>query len=384
MIVSIYIRNFKSIIEDSTEIPNFAAIVGLNAAGKTNLIQAIGLINDLVNGLTLEMAIEKIAFPLKEIFNYTNQSSSTSCLKIEIKNGEETSYSLEIEIGIRNEAGGFPKIFIDTEKLIRITESSKDIIYTRNAEGLKKGSGEPIPLSVDSNKLAVKLYNENTVLKFRHIMSKIVILDGESFSNKESIAKQDDQGLASMLITLRHRPSTETKNFELFQQVVKKLLPSFSSIVEVPQPTEPLVQTSEEKRLYAVLLEEKGLNETLSMKSISSGDLKTLYLIAHIVNMEEGSTLIVEEIENGLHHKRLSEIIDRLDIIATRKNIQLLFTTHSYDVINKLKPSQVLFAKKENVGSKYTILEEAKDIVLIEKFLKKGGSLTDMLNKIEQ
>ena len=75
MIVSIYIRNFKSIIEDSTEIPNFAAIVGLNAAGKTNLIQAIGLINDLVNGLTLEMAIEKIAFPLKEIFNYTNQSS---------------------------------------------------------------------------------------------------------------------------------------------------------------------------------------------------------------------------------------------------------------------------------------------------------------------
>ena len=50
MIESIDIKNFKSIKKSRAKLPFFGAIVGNNAAGKTNLIQAIAFIKESVFG----------------------------------------------------------------------------------------------------------------------------------------------------------------------------------------------------------------------------------------------------------------------------------------------------------------------------------------------
>src|SRR3989344_737056 len=376
MIESIYIKNFKSILEDEVKLPRLGAIVGVNAAGKTNLIQAISLIKDLVIGDSLEVATRKITLTPQELFNFHNQSSNEMSLRIKVKNGDDTSYSLEIVIALKIDDRGFPKLSITSEQFTRIKDDLQEIIYQRSENNLKRGSGDPIPLAIDADKLAVNLYKESDVESFKAIMSKVAIPETDVMNFRESIVDQGQGGLASLLVRLRHK--TEPGNFELFQKVIKKLLVSFSSVVEIsaPKTQETTTEVGDENKLYIVLLEEKNLKGTLSMKSVSAGDLKTLYLIANIINMKSGSTFITEEIENGLHPKRLKDVIGHLDEIARQKNIQLLFTTHNPDVINTLRPSEVLSVKKEeNQGSHYQILSESRDITQIEKLLKEGGQL---------
>ena len=60
------------------------------------------------------------------------------------------------------------------------------------------------------------------------------------------------------------------------------------------------------------------------MQSISAGDIRTLYLIASALNMPDHSTIIIEEIENGIHQK-INDLIDHLDTISNIKSMQIIF-----------------------------------------------------------
>ncbi len=381
MLISIYIKNFKSILEDEITLPRYGAVVGLNAAGKTNLIQAIALMKNLVNGEDIEEALEKITLTRRELFNYHNHLSNGTTLKLKVQNGDEFCYSLEININIKNDLLGLPKAYITYEQLSREKDDNTEVIYSRSENNLIKGSGEPIPLDVDDSKLAVNLYKENDAQAFKSIISKLFITETDVMNLRDSIVNQEQEGLASLLIRIRHKE--DQSDYQLFQRIIKKLLPSFSSVVEMSasRANDPVTEKSDEKKLYVVLLEEKNLKGTLSMQSISAGDLKTLYLIANVVNLKPGSTFITEEIENGLHPKRIKDVLDHLDQIARQKNIQLLFTTHSPAIINTLRASEVLWARKEeDMGSRYSLLSESRHVTMIEKLLKEGGQLTDLIN----
>jgi predicted ATPase len=186
--------------------------------------------------------------------------------------------------------------------------------------------------------------------------------------------------VASLLVDLKQKNG---KDYESFQKVIKKLLPSFSSISEILAINEK--PTSENEKLYLVLLLEKNviknIDQQVSMNLISDGDLKTLYLIALIFNSKADSSLIIEEIENGMHPKRIREMVQHLTNISTIRNIQLVFTTHSPVVINELKAADVIFVNKDSEkGSVISNIKDSDEITNIKGFLDAGGELSDYIN----
>lgn len=380
MINSIGIKNFKSIINIEVELPPFCAVIGSNAAGKTNLIQAINFIKRLVTGTNIYIAQRKISLLPQELFNF-NELSKEIFFRITIETKNNREYELVIKINLVNNHD-LSQLIIRYEKLEKIIHNDgkkeKVKIYEREGEVLKNQEGKDIPLAVDSDALAISVYKNNEAVEVKRFFSNVFITEQEMIDSRKSIASMNQDSLAGLLVHLRHR---DLDGYEQFKKIVSKILPDFNQFVEFDVEKKPGVKedTSEEKNLL-VLLEEKNLKGKLSMKSISGGDLRTLYLIARAIDMKEGSSLFIEEIENGIHPKRLSDLLEHLDTISKRRDLQIIFTTHSPNVINNFKPSGILFVRKDkNEGTKLKIIEEYSEIEPIKKFLNKGGKLLDYI-----
>jgi AAA15 family ATPase/GTPase len=379
MIKSISIKNFKSIKEAAVDLPLMSAVVGRNAAGKTNFLQAINLVKRLVMGRSVGEAVRRITLAPTEIFNFDEQSEETQISICFLTNDEE-EYSLSFSIYSLKDGKDEFELLIKNEKLEKKNGNIFKTIYNRKGMHLEDAGSKIIPLAFDENKLAISAYKDPEVDIVKEILKKIYIIDLNSDSLRESFVTPGFGHVASLLVDLKQKNG---KDYESFQKVIKKLLPSFSSISEILAINEK--PTSENEKLYLVLLLEKNviknIDQQVSMNLISDGDLKTLYLIALIFNSKADSSLIIEEIENGMHPKRIREMVQHLTNISTIRNIQLVFTTHSPVVINELKAADVIFVNKDSEkGSVISNIKDSDEITNIKGFLDAGGELSDYIN----
>lgn len=378
MIEEITIKNFKSIKKASTKFPKYiSAIVGINAVGKTNLIQAIDFVRSLSVGTDTMSALKRIALTPQEIYNY-NDSSAEIEIKIQICLEDETRYILNLIISPVGNSESLPSLIVKSETLekLEVHNDKPTTIYKRNESILTDKDDIAIPLAVENDKLAVSQYQNADAIRVKGFFSNMFVPDQDSIDFRESIVKSDDKGLASLVVRLRQMNGGGS--FEQFQTITKRLLPHFSSLVELP--SNQAGTSPENENLFMVLLEEENLKGKLSMKSVSAGDLRTLYLIASTMYLKPNSTFIFEEIENGLHPKRLVDLLDSLISISRKKDMQILFTTHSSSVINLMSPQEVIFVEKDTTnGTSFHLLSDSSHISQIDKALKEGISLTDYI-----
>lgn len=375
MINKIDLTNFKSIKKGIAKLPKFGAIVGKNAVGKTNLIQSIRFLNSLAGGKTTFEAQKDISLTANEIF-YLNENATEFQLSFDVETNEEKQYQLIIKANLINEAIKPAKLEISHEKLMKVLDDTHtELIYLRDKSNIVDKNNSVIPIAIDANKLLLSLYKNTDSEAVKDLFNNITITNIENF-NYEDMGSIDpiSDNLASILVRLHHnKPDV----FNKFQVIIKKLMPHFSSVIEIPAKN----TTDPTKEEYLILFEELNLKEKISMQSASAGDLRTLFYVAHAVSMNDGSTLIIEEIENGVHPKRLVDLMDHLEIISMKKNAQIIFTTHNPIVINRLSPAKVLLTEKENnTGTFFTLIENSDQITNIRKLLEHGGKLTDYIN----
>lgn len=376
MIHSLTVRNFKSIKNLECTFPQFAAIVGMNAAGKTNILQSIAVLKELVAGDPVDPVLGKIILVPAEIFN-KDTTDKVSVIGIELHDDESRFY---LEVSIRLINGNVPANFvIGHEKLEIIGDDKRVLVYERKENHqIEDGNGNTMPISADPKKLFVALFNSPEASTVRQIFQKIQIPDPQLMDSRDTIVGASEKNLAGLLIELKHNsPQIYTE----FEKVAKKLLPNFSSISETAATrTEPTNSPPSEEH-YLILFEEKHLRGQLSVKLLSAGDVRTLYIMAVVIGMAPKGTLILEEIENGIHQKRIEEIMEHLRHLSHVKEIQIIFTTHSERVINRLAPQEVLYVEKDLAkGTSLKALSEVGELSYIQEVLNKGGKLSDLLS----
>lgn len=379
MIEYLKIRNFKSIKEADTNLPFFGAIVGMNAAGKTNIIQAIDFTRDLIMNSSAATAQSKITLTPFELFNLNDTSRQLS-LSFRISDAQDRKYIFNYTLGLELRENEPPSLLVVHERLQRFSGEMLENVYVREDGKITNNAGSVIPLDIDGSKLVLALYRDNQVLHVKNIFAKTNILQDKTPDSRESFVNLTEEGLAALIVRLKYKNQTA---YEQFEEIAKKIVPSFSTSVirSLKEEAGAVSNVATEKDLYLVLLEEKNLRNQLSMKLISAGDLRTLLFIANALFMESGTCLMIEEIENGVHPSRVKKLLDHLETISRQKKIQMLFTTHSPSVINKFRPAEVLYVKKTNdQGTTMILLDETREITSIQELLSKGGELTDYIN----
>ena len=88
-------------------------------------------------------------------------------------------------------------------------------------------------------------------------------------------------------------------------------------------------------RVHLQILE--GKSRTVSAYSASDGTLRFLGMLAALLGTNPTGLYFLEEIDNGIHPARLSLLIDLLERLTAKGNIQVVATTHSpalLDLIN--------------------------------------------------
>ncbi|NVO00042.1 MAG: ATP-binding protein [Geobacteraceae bacterium] len=109
---------------------------------------------------------------------------------------------------------------------------------------------------------------------------------------------------------------------------------------------------------------------------MSEGTFKTLALIFYLVT-DKSSILLIEEPEVCVHHGLLNSIVELLDIYS--KDKQIIISTHSDAVLDKLRIDNVFKVKRTNEkGTEVSsIKRNMKHIELkaLKNYLLNDGSL---------
>lgn len=76
-------------------------------------------------------------------------------------------------------------------------------------------------------------------------------------------------------------------------------------------------------------------------RSISDGTLRFLSVLAALLSEQPGTTLVVEEIDNGLHPSRVGRLLNALREVGVQRGIQVIATTHNPALLNALSPNDL-------------------------------------------
>ena len=115
--------------------------------------------------------------------------------------------------------------------------------------------------------------------------------------------------------------------------------------VDLEFPTDPA------GRVLATLVEKNGQRITLA--SASDGTLRFLAFLAAFLGPHPSSFYFFEELENGVHPTRLSLLLDFVENQVKNKNIQVVATTHSPQLLGRLSKDSL-----ENASLIYRLEKE--------------------------
>lgn len=113
-------------------------------------------------------------------------------------------------------------------------------------------------------------------------------------------------------------------------------------------------------RISLELVESFGNKERKwSVELLSDGTLRVLAIAAALLSAPEGSTVVIEEVDNGVHPSRAKQLLNTMRKQAERRSVRLLLSTHNPALMDALPDSalgDVVFCYRDkNVGDSQLI-----------------------------
>jgi predicted ATPase len=164
---------------------------------------------------------------------------------------------------------------------------------------------------------------------------------------------EDASNLALVLNDLQHRPATR-------RLLMEKLRLFYGGVEDVT--------TKVQGGTIQVFFHEEGLRTPVPATRLSDGTLRYLCLLAVLCHPEPPPLICIEEPELGLHPDILPTIADLLVDAAQRT--QLIVTTHSESLVSKLSgiPESVVVCDREPEGTRLRRLDPAQLQDWLEKY----------------
>ncbi|MCX7012205.1 MAG: AAA family ATPase [Candidatus Sumerlaeota bacterium] len=149
----------------------------------------------------------------------------------------------------------------------------------------------------------------------------------------------------------REFTSLEDEFRGIFKQVKAirlKTVRAYSAPVDDPEQV-PLLQRSPGKGIEFVF---GGNPQPVNAAQASDGMLLTLAFLTVLHLPQPPRVLLIEEPENGVHPKRLQEVMRILrGLVKEHSQTQVILTTHSPYLLDLFEPEEVTLCKREDDGS---------------------------------
>lgn len=358
MLTSIHIEQFKSYKKQDLHLSPLTLMIGANASGKSNALEAFRFLCWLAQGQKLSVLKHQVGDSEQVLrgqirdLTYLDEASFTLGCKTDDKNWDH----FEVEIALRDDELHIAQESIssaeETFPLYRIEQASHGlgtdvrVAYNNFARGGKKPQVHCIDQIAIMCQLASSARFESghkksqsdipkATQKFQELLANTLFLDpipslmrGDSYPEK--ILRGDCANLSGVL-------------YELWaKEDIRPVIVQF--IKSLPEQDVKTIDFFEDRRgrIALELVESFGDRERKwSVELLSDGTLRVLAIAAALLSAPSGSTVVIEEVDNGVHPSRAKQLLNTMREQATKRGIRLLLSTHNPALMDAL-PDQAL------------------------------------------
>ncbi|HTG36027.1 MAG TPA: ATP-binding protein [Thermoanaerobaculia bacterium] len=316
MIQSFSIENFKSFRKATLPLSPLTLLIGANASGKSNAIEAIQLLAWLASGRPLNDLLYDVReqeLSLRGGFKDLGGADgeiSLGCEATEDSDRTSLTFSISLEV---TEAG----LQVTTQHLFaheNMQDSGKRLLATASQD-FKQDPSEPVAKFPQIASALSSMFfldpNPRRMREYSFVQEKQLKRDGSALSSVLRRLTEEEGEKARVLDFIRFLPEQDISDI---------------SYVETPRG-EVMVQ----------------LHETFGGRAVprdaallSDGTLRVLAVAAALLSIPKGSVVIVEEIDNGVHPSRAERLLADVQKIARERDLRVLLTTHNPALLDAL------------------------------------------------
>ena len=368
MLASFNFSNFKSFKAAKLPLGPLTVLIGANAAGKSNAIEALRLLSWLAQGQKLSSiqhainsAEQVVRGRIDDLCHRGQKQFGLAC------DTDDTEWNLlDMRISVRE-----GELHICAERISELAAKVSLYDMDRPSKGLSTDAGVAYnnfarggskPHVIVSDQMAVFAQLESAVRfeashkkaqesipkvakRFQSLLSNILFLDpaparmrGYSFTDEKRLLG-DGTNLSSVLYRLWGTDvqshvapylSQRTAILALIQSLPEQDIAGLSFLV------------GPRGEVMLQLLETFGGSPVAYDASLlSDGTLRVLAIAAAMLSAPEGSLVVIEEIDNGVHPSRARHLLDSIRSIAERRRLRVLLSTHNPAMLDALPDAAV-------------------------------------------
>ena len=387
MITKIELQDWKSFKETTMYIDPLSIIIGKNASGKSNVLDALQFVQYISSGQPISDAVNTV----RGGADWLIRKGEKECA-VRITMGDEsgaTEYVYAISICRKDKS-----FYISSESLKRIIRKRyKRIIFETCGDNTMN-----VPMT--SARIYAARKGRQKRMNFNLTTS---VLSQIEFIN---VVKDVKTAVSCVLQDLRNIfvLSPDPQKMHNFIPLSESLSPDGANVAGVlagmsdeerqivEQQITKFVEKLPERDIQRVWTEKVGMFDSYAMlnceeewtpgnslaldaRGMSDGTLRFIAIAVALLTRPQGSLLVIDEIDNGLHPSRSKQLIDMLMSIGEERQIDILCTTHNPILVNTLGIQMIPFISfvrrnEENAYSEIVLLE---DLPNLAKLLAAGN-----------
>ena len=400
MITTLKLRNWKSYLLASLSIDPLTVIIGTNASGKSNALDAFVFLNRVASGAMLTSTLQgdgALTAMRGGVAWASKRPGSTFAIGVVCRADELTEYEYEIECQITDS-----RCDVLAEHLTRTKYRPNKSEKKRSIAGVVKLFRTDTCL-VGSPTIVARLYNEKQGSPRDLGRSHAVLFQLAS----QKLRQEIQDGVAAVVLSLREIflldpvPSHMRDYSSLSERLDSDARNIAGVIAALPKPKQKEIEEALTKyasklperdirRVYAetvgkfnsdamLYCEEDwqgtGTAHTIDARGMSDGTLRFLAILTALLTRPPESLLVVEEIDNGLHPSRAKMLLEMLRAIGSSRCVDVVATTHNPALLDAMGTEMVPFitVAHRDRQSGHSVLTLLEDVKQLPKLLAQGS-----------
>jgi len=397
MIKELKLTNWKSFEEATLYIDPLTILIGTNASGKSNTLDALLFLQRAASGVGIFQAIngDVNLAPIRGGMEWVCRKPSKE-FSLEVILGSDSDnhdYRYELTVQVNGAKAEVAREELTLLKFLPRSKSAREsrLFYTQSQEttapGIPayfttgtKGPGKRIDVNrshivlAQSDALNLRKEVQEGVKQVLNQLQQIFVFDPipshmrdyKPFSEK---LQADGSNIAGVLAAL-----DETRKKEVEETLAEylKALPE-RDIQRIW--TEPVGKFQTDAMLYC----EEGWtgtpSHTVDARGMSDGTLRYLAIVTAMLTRQPGSLLVIEEVDNGLHPSRAHVLVEMLRKLGNERGIDVIVTTHNPALLDAAGARMVPFitvAHRDNATGA-SLLMQLEDIEQLPKLMASGS-----------
>ncbi len=300
---------------------NLTLLVGASGVGKTQILRAILRLASIAKGKSSNGIEWRVSF-MQDGLEYLWEGAFAL-----IDDENETAADV----------GGVAAP-IEYERLYR-NNGKKELLIERDADSLKFNGQTTVKLEAEKSAIAL-LKEESDIMPVYKGFLQISLMGNQNKGIRISPIKVAEESIIKDVDALRKQPnlSMVEQLFLLYKHGLKEfdlVKERFISIFPFVEDLQFTTGTLFNNVTYPILLlKEKGVEQWISQKFISSGMFSALSHLVAITLAKDGDVILIDEFENSLGVNCINEVADL--VLYPEAELQFVITSHHPYIINNI------------------------------------------------